>query len=417
MKRAAAGILALGVFLLWSARAFAAGVLEQDGVFPANAPGQGGSARQEETAGTQETDAPQEADFSQEETDLLQQQLLEELDLEAADRALDELLGEDQVSLKSYVTSLIRGEIPLNLSELLSTAGEAAVLALTWQQETAFYILALAVASCAFAKFAGVVERTQVSEVSFYMMYFLLFTVLARVYQTLSQLAQDTVGQILDFMKILMPSYLVASVISSGSVSGAAFYELILAMISATQWLVRYAVIPATNLYMLCVLLNQMSREDFLSKLAELLKMLVEWALKLLTAAVIGLQAVQRLVLPAVDALKQTILQKAGSSIPGIGNLFNSVTEMFLGSAVLIKNAVGVAGLLILALICLVPVLRLGVCALLYRLMGAVLQPIADPRITECVSGVGEGALLMMKIVFTTGLLFFLSIAMAVASL
>ena len=97
MKRAAAGILALGVFLLWSARAFAAGVLEQDGVFPANAPGQGGSARQEETAGTQETDAPQEADFSQEEADLLQQQLLEELDLEAADRALDELLGEDQV--------------------------------------------------------------------------------------------------------------------------------------------------------------------------------------------------------------------------------------------------------------------------------------------------------------------------------
>ncbi|MDO5424466.1 MAG: stage III sporulation protein AE [Eubacteriales bacterium] len=369
-------------------------------------------------ADARETDVPiwQVEEETEEEAALLQQQLLDELDLQEADAALQEIFGEERVSLKAYVLSLIKGEIPLDLEELGLIIRENVIGALTQQQKTAAYVLALVVISCAFANFANVFEKSQVSEVTFYMMYFLLFTILIRVFYGLSELTQETVEKMLTFMKVLMPTYLAAAVLAGGSVSGAAFYELILGFIGLMQWLLRYGVIPAANLYMICTLLNQLSKEDYLSRMSELLKGLVDWALKTMAAVVIGLQAVQNLILPAVDSLKKTLLQKAGGSLPGVGNLFNSVTEVLFGSAVLIKNAVGVAGLILLLVICAAPLVRLGTCSVLYRLIGAVLQPVADKRMTECVGGIGEGALLLFKVVATTGALFFISLAMAVAA-
>ncbi len=66
--------------------------------------------------------------------------------------------------------------------------------------------------------------------------------------------------------------------------------------------------------------------------MAELLKTFVEWTLKTLVAAAIGFQAVQSLILPAVDALKTTVMNKTAGAIPGVGNIFSGVTEVVLGA-------------------------------------------------------------------------------------
>lgn len=90
---------------------------------------------------------------------------------------------------------------------------------------------------------------------------------------------------------------------------------------------------------------------------------------------------------------------------------------MVLGSAVLIKNAVGAAGLVFLALLCLAPLAKLGAGAFLYRLLAAAAQPVSDKRMVECVSSAGDGAALLLKVLLTVGVLFFISIAMAAASI
>lgn len=98
-----------------------------------------------------------------------------------------------------------------------------------------------------------------------------------------------------------------------------------------------------------------------------------------------------------------------------VGGLFNNVTEMVLGAALLIRNGVGTAGLLVLAILCLTPMVKLLAGGCLYRLLAAVAQPVADKRLTECVDGLGRGILLLLRIFLFTGILFFLSLALAFA--
>jgi len=169
------------------------------------------------------------------------------------------------------------------------------------------------------------------------------------------------------------------------------------------------------HMYVLLMLINQMVREDYLSKMAEVFRDLMEWTLKAMMGAVTGFALVQGLIAPAVDGLKKDMLIKTAGMIPGLGNVFDAVSDLVLGSAVLIKNSIGAAALLVLAVICLIPALKLAMFAVSYKLAAAVVQPAADARIVECISSVGEGMLLLMKMMVTAVVLFWLTLAVMCA--
>ena len=74
------------------------------------------------------------------------------------------------------------------------------------------------------------------------------------------------------------------------------------------------------------------------------------------------------------------------------------------------------AGAVIAVLICAVPVIQMLILAFLYKLAAALVQPVSDKRITGCISSVSEGYELLLKVVFTAGVLFLLTIAIVAAS-
>ena len=101
--------------------------------------------------------------------------------------------------------------------------------------------------------------------------------------------------------------------------------------------------------------------------------------------------------------------------IPGIGDAGSSVTDMVLGSAMLIKNGIGAAALVVLILLCMVPLIKLAVIMLVYYVLAAILQPVSDERITECLLGMGNGVKLLFQAAFTVLALFLLTIALTTA--
>ena len=342
---------------------------------------------------------------------------LDELDFGEIDEAFQDMQGSGGFHFRDTVKELMQGEIPLTPEKLTEILRDAMFSQVNEGRKTAVRILMLITVAALFTNFVNVFEKSQAADISFYMMYLCLFTLLMQAFQMMGQMTMDTLNQVIKFMKLLMPSYFLASAFASGSVAGAGFYELTLGMILLIQWALKYAVMPAVNLYVLFSMVNHLTKEDYLSKLAELLKIFIEWSLKTLAALAIGVQTVQCLVLPAVDSLKNTALTKTVGAVPGLGNVFSGVTEVVIGSAVLIKNAVGAAGLIFLVLLCLVPLFKLGFGMLFYRLLAAVSQPVSDKRMVECIGSVGEGAGLLMKVLLTVGILFFISVAMATATI
>jgi len=342
---------------------------------------------------------------------------LDEMDFGEINDTLDELLGDQSFSFGEAVGKLISGEMPFTWESIGQLVWDAMFSELDLHRKTAVQILILIIVAAIFMNFTNVFEKSQVADISFYIMYLLLFTILMKAFYNMSQIAEETLNNVLTFMKILMPSYFIAATFASGSLTGVAYYEFTLLLITLIQWLLKYAVLPAVNLYVLFLLLNHLSAKEYLSKMADLLKTFIEWSLKTLGAAAIGFQIVQSLILPALDSLKTAVVNKTAGAIPGVGNIFTGVAEVVLGSAVLIKNAIGAVGLIILVFICISPIVKLAVCVILYKVMAALIQPVSDKRMVECVGGVGEGAGMLLKIVLHIAILFFITVAMVTASI
>ena len=158
--------------------------------------------------------------------------------------------------------------------------------------------------------------------------------------------------------------------------------------------------------------MNHLFDEDKLSKLADLLEKLVKLVLKTAFGSVVGMGVVQSLLTPAKDRVAGNILLQGMSSIPGVGNTLGAAGEVILSCGMLIKNSIGVAALVILVFVAVVPVIKIGCFWLMYHVFSAMLQPIADKRITECVSAVARGCDLYLKIILYSMLLFFILISM-----
>jgi len=347
----------------------------------------------------------------------MQDTFLDEMDFGEINDTLDELLGDQSFRFGEAVGKLISGEMPFTWESIGQLVWDAMFSELDQHRKTAVQILILIIVAAIFMNFTNVFEKSQVADISFYIMYLLLFTILMKAFYNMSQIAEETLNNVLTFMKILMPSYFIAATFASGSLTGVAYYEFTLLLITLIQWLLKYAVLPAVNLYVLFLLLNHLSAKEYLSKMADLLKTFIEWSLKTLGAAAIGFQIVQSLILPALDSLKTAVVNKTAGAIPGVGNIFTGVAEVVLGSAVLIKNAIGAVGLIILVFICISPIVKLAVCVILYKVMSALIQPVSDKRMVECVGGVGEGAGMLLKIVLHIAILFFITVAMVTASI
>lgn len=278
------------------------------------------------------------------------------------------------------------------------------------------YILLIAIIAAVFTNFSNALQNRQVSEISFYVLYLLLITMCLNSFRIAISGLEEKMEILLDFMRLLCPGYFLSVAISSGSSSSLMFYNLVLFLIYLVEMVIFRFLIPVVNVYIMIQIMNYLLGEDMLSELAELIKKGISWILKTLLGCVIGINVIQGLLAPAIDSLKRSSLTKSLSAIPGIGNTFGSVTDVVLGTAVLIKNGIGMAGAVLLLMICLVPILQMAIMTFFYKLAAALVQPVSDSRITGCISSVSEGYELMLQMLVTTMTLFLVTIAVVAAA-
>lgn len=339
------------------------------------------------------------------------QKLMEDMELGQMQDAVNQILKEDSFSIEEILNQILKGE-SLFQKETMSKWFKNIVKAqLQREQKAMFQVVLLVLLAAVFSNFTAVFGDGKTGETSFYITYMLLLAVLIKSFGSMGVELKELLENFILFLKALMPSYFLAVTASSGSATAMIFYEAVLFLIYVIQVVFLKGMIPAIYVLALVELVNYLHSEDFLSKMAELLQTLIEWTLKSCMAVVLGMQLIQNMIGPAMDSLKRDIIGKTAASIPGIGNAINGVTEVALGTAVIIRNGIGVVGIIILVCIGIRPVIRLALLAFLYKLLAAATQPVSDKRMTGALSTIGNGYVLFLKILLCMELLIFITIA------
>ena len=331
--------------------------------------------------------------------------ILEELDLSQVQRMLDQMLGEESFSMKDMLDGLIKGEKVLSEDTVQEMLHSFLFSGLKKEKNLLIKILLLILLSAVLANFADVFESGQIGDICFYIVYLLLFILLMDSFSSITRSVQQTITWMAEFMRGLAPAYFLTISIAAGSSTAAVFYEGVLILTWLIQEVILNLLFPGACLYVLISLINNLSKEEMLGKMAEFLDTAVSWGLKTLLGMVVGLQVVRGLIAPIMDTLKRSALGKAAGALPGVGNAVNMVTELVLTSAVLVRNCLGVVILFAFVAAGAGPVIHYGILSLLYRFLAAIAQPVSEKRIVDSLATMGEGCALLLRILFTAEIL------------
>lgn len=290
-------------------------------------------------------------------------------------------------------------------------AGDKLVGEIDYNKDAIAKVVLIAIAAAMLSKLSAIFMSNKMSDMGFFSVYTLLLVVLMSAFAVNTTVARDVVDLLLAFMKCLIPAFFMAVGAASGMTASVGLYEIALVSIMAVEYVILNFVIPAINVYVVILLLNNILDEDYLSKFASVVETVISWAIKMIPTIALAINLVGSIVLPSVDYTKAKGYRKIFSLIPGIGQGIDSFVEIVAGSGSLIKNAIGGAALVCIIVLVAIPVVKLLVFCFMYKITAAIVQPVSDKRVTSSVEVMSKGANMLYRAILACGLLFFLTIA------
>ena len=342
-----------------------------------------------------------------EETDSYLDGLSDEMDYGKLDTFLKDY-GVELVSFSGLVEELMQDGVSTAWGEHVFSAIKTSLVGeIAANRKMLLEIVLLAFCFSVLKNFAGAFHASYISELCFLLVYCVMAVMLLQTFLLFQEVVSKSLESCVEFMKVMVPTFCLSMMFASNVSSAAGFYQTAFLVIYLVEWLFLNLLMPLIHIYV---------PEERFSNLTELFSEVISWGIKIAGVLVLGLNVVQNLIGPAKDRMGHGIFAKTASVIPGLGNAVGSVTELLLGAGIVMKSCVGTAGLVVLVLISLVPLLKALCLAFFYKLAAAVTEPVSDKRISGCLKGLANGGMLYVKLLGYSVLLFFVTIALTAAA-
>lgn len=231
------------------------------------------------------------------------------------------------------------------------------------------------------------------------------------------QIGQTTIDSMSNFMAAVLPQMMVL-VTGLGHVhTAAAIFPIMMAACTAFARGIGLIVFPLIALSAVLNLANQLTDTIKLERMGKLVYTLAEVIMGLMLTFFIGILTLRSIYGSVMDALTlRTGKFVADTFFPVIGGYLSDALETAAGYVVLLKQAVGILGLLTIFGIFVFPVLKIGVIALIYKLSAAMVEPLGDNRISQVLEIMGNHLFLALASVAAVGLMFFILVAILVST-
>jgi stage III sporulation protein AE len=278
-------------------------------------------------------------------------------------------------------------------------------------------LLFLAVLCAVLKNLQNSFEQSSISLLSYSVCFVFMSSIALTAFYNALKLASQTVEYMVGFMESLLP-LLLSLLAGVGALTSASLLTpLMLFAISSMSVIVKDVVLPLLFLTAALECLNYLSETYRLSNLAGVLKQISMIVLGFSMVIFIGFITIQGAAGSVADGLAlRTAKFATATFVPVVGKMFADTVELVMGASLLLKNAVGIFGVLIVFMICVFPLIKLLSLILVIKISGALVQPLGDEKMAKCLDSMGNNLLLVFGAILTVALMFFLAITMIIAT-
>ena len=263
-------------------------------------------------------------------------------------------------------------------------------------------ILAIIIIHSILKSISESLENDSISKLIYYVQYIAIVTIIMSNFSDVINLVKQTSNNLIGFMNTLIP-VLVSLMLYTGSITTTSILEpIILFLINFIGNLIQNILIPIILIIASISIISKISDQVQVAKLSKFLKSSTLWFLGIILTIFVGIVSLEGTLASSVDGITaKTAKSIVSSAVPVVGKILGDVVDSVLGCGIILKNAVGFVGVVIIISICIVPILKLSVLTISYKLVASISEVIADAKIVKLLDEMGDIFKILLGILIT----------------
>lgn len=250
-----------------------------------------------------------------------------------------------------------------------------------------------------------------VAKIAYYACFLIMVMIIIKSFTVTMQIGRDTINNMIEFTNAMMPPLMVLLASVGGFASAATLDPIMMLVIKVISDVIRDIVLPMTILIVILNIVNSLSDTVKISKLAGLVKQINLWILGFIMTVFVAFVTIRSSTSATLD---QVTLKSAkfavDNFIPFVGKALSDAITTVAGYSLILKDAVSIVGLVIMLFICVFPLIKIIIISLIYKFVGAVMEPVVDKKVVECLTAAGNSFTIVFACVLSVAIMFFIMI-------
>ncbi len=258
-------------------------------------------------------------------------------------------------------------------------------------------------------------ENNDISKIIYFVQYILIVTLVMANFTEIIKLVKDTASDLVGFINLLLPLLLTLMVYTGSIATSTILQPIILFTINFIGNIIQDMLIPIMLIIVVFAIISKISDRVQIEKISKFLKSSVVWFLGIVLTVFVGIVSLEGTLSSSVDGITAKTAKAAVSSvIPVVGKILGDVVDSVLGCGVILKNAVGIIGVIIIIGICILPIIKIGTLSIIYSLASAIVEPIADGKIVKLLDEMSGVFKILLAILCTLSVLLIIGVTLVI---
>lgn len=258
-------------------------------------------------------------------------------------------------------------------------------------------------------------NNKSVAQITYYVQYILIATVIMTNFSSIITLTKEAVGNMISFIQLLFPLLMTLMLASGSVVSVNLVQPIILFIINLISNIFQSIIIPIILVGTALAIVSKISDRIQIDKLSKFLKSSSVWVIGILLTIFVGVLSIEGTLGSSVDGITAKTAKAAVSSfIPVVGKVLGDAVDTVIGCSAILKNAIGIVGVIVVIAICITPILKLAIITIIYHLTAALCEPIADSKIVSLITQMADTFKILLAILCSISVMLIIGITLVI---
>jgi len=320
-------------------------------------------------------------------------------------------------NVKNKVYSIISGESAINYENFFSSLFSRAIKMILKYLPILSILIGVGVISNLLNGFKSKFNEKSTSNLINFVCFFASVTLIVGVIQSLMASTGQAIDKMVNQINILFPLMLTLTIALGGTASASAYRPVVSIISTYVADFFNFFILPLFLLSFVFNIISNMSDNIKLDKFCGFISSLFKWSVGLTFTIFFAIFSLQGIAVGSFDSLSiRTTKYAIKSYVPIMGGYLSDGMDLIMSSTLLIKNSVGLVGILMVISTVLSPLLDIIVFSLMLKLVSAILQPLGNSKTSNFLSSTSKSITMLSSAIIGIGFMYLVSIGLVMTT-